>query len=42
MPRLSRYSHSTATIASATFGVILIGLLVFFFGWRRRVRTYQF
>ena len=31
-----------ATIASATFGVILIGLLVFFFGWRRRVRTYQF
>ncbi|HEY8546197.1 MAG TPA: sugar ABC transporter permease [Acidimicrobiales bacterium] len=31
-----------ATIASATFGVILVGLLLFFFGWRRRVRTYQF
>lgn len=31
-----------ATVASATFGVILLGLLVFFFGWRRRVRTYQF
>lgn len=31
-----------ATVASATFGVILIGLLVFFVGWRRRVRTYQF
>jgi raffinose/stachyose/melibiose transport system permease protein len=31
-----------ATIAGATFGVILVGLLVFFLGWRRRVRTYQF
>ena len=31
-----------ATVASATFVVILVGLLVFFFGWRRRVRTYQF
>jgi hypothetical protein len=31
-----------ATIAGATFGVVLVGLLVFFLGWRRRVRTYQF
>jgi raffinose/stachyose/melibiose transport system permease protein len=31
-----------ATVASATFGVILVGLLVFFLVWRRRVRTYQF
>jgi len=30
-----------ATVASATFGVILVGLLVFFLGWRRRVRTYE-
>lgn len=31
-----------ATVASATFGVILVGLLVFFLVWHRRVRTYQF
>jgi raffinose/stachyose/melibiose transport system permease protein len=30
-----------ATVASATFAVILVGLLVFFLGWRRRVRTYE-
>lgn len=30
-----------ATVASATFVVILAGLLVFFLVWRRRVRTYQ-
>jgi raffinose/stachyose/melibiose transport system permease protein len=29
-----------ATVAAATFGVILLGLLVFFLVWRRRVRTY--
>jgi raffinose/stachyose/melibiose transport system permease protein len=30
-----------ATVASATFAVILVGLLAFFLVWRRRVRTYQ-
>jgi raffinose/stachyose/melibiose transport system permease protein len=30
-----------ATVASATFLVILVGLLAFFLVWRRRVRTYE-
>lgn len=29
-----------AAVAGATFGVILVGLLLFFLVWRRRVRTY--
>jgi raffinose/stachyose/melibiose transport system permease protein len=31
-----------AAVATAMFGVVLVGLLVFFVGVRRRLRTYQF
>jgi raffinose/stachyose/melibiose transport system permease protein len=31
-----------ATVASAMFLIILLGVLVYMFGWARRVRTYEF
>jgi cbb3-type cytochrome oxidase subunit 3 len=29
-------------VASAMFLIILLGVLVYMFGWARRVRTYEF
>jgi raffinose/stachyose/melibiose transport system permease protein len=35
-------AHMGSTIASAMFGIILIGVCIYLFGIQRRLRSYQF